>query len=678
VKKRTLIVFAIFLSASVFLFNSFYKESKSIAIAKLNGEQMIHAKQAARGIEGFFEMWTRSLTYLSNIDQIVDIDTAGKRYLELFYDVNQDQIMSITRLDERGVIIYNFPSTSSLGIDISDQKHVRQLLQVHKPVISDALRDSIAMHVPIFRGGVFKGSIGVLINFESLTRRYFDAIKIGKTGYAWVVSRDGTQLYSPVPGHTGKSVFENARDFPSVIVMVNDMLKGHSGVTTYLFDRVGAREAKEARKYAVYMPVKVGDTFWSIVVATSEEDVFAGLVSVRKKLLVVICVLFIFGTVFSTLAAKGWFIVKEVEGRRKAEQRYHQLFEDASEGIVLLNDRGSIEAANESFVKRHGYTKEEIANMSFKDLATPETFKVFAEMNPRVLAGETLRFEAEQYHKGGHIVSFEVVLDLMRDDDGKRIVAFYRDVTERKQAESDKAQLRHELAHLAGVMAMNEISTSLAHEINQPLGAILNNASAAKLLVSRATDTPDDISEILADIIQDAKRAGDVIRKIRGMMANEEALFEPLDMNALIEETEKLFRNAVSMQNVSISLVLQPDLARVKGDRVRLQQVLVNLITNALESMQKKTTKILTIRSKMQAPGEVTVSISDSGIGINAAKKDDVFKPFYTTKKEGLGMGLRICKSIIEEHGGRIWAENNPDAGATFSFSLKTLPGESA
>ena len=161
-KKRTLIVFAIFFSASVFIFNSFYKESKSIVIAKLNEEQMIHAKQAARGIEGFFETWTQSLTYLSNIDPIIDIDIAGKRYLELFYEANQDEIKAITRLDERGVIIYNFPSSSSLGLDISDQKHVRQLLQVHKPVISDVFKsvegfDSIALHVPIFRGGVFKG-----------------------------------------------------------------------------------------------------------------------------------------------------------------------------------------------------------------------------------------------------------------------------------------------------------------------------------------------------------------------------------------------------------------------------------------------------------------------------------------------------------------------------------------
>ena len=146
-----------------------------------------------------------SLNSLSKMDEIIDTDAVGKRYMKLFYEANQEQIRSITRLDERGVIIYNFPQSSSVGTDISDQKHVRELLRDHKPVISDVFRavegfDAVALHVPVFKGSEFKGSIGILINFESIAKRYLDVIKIGETGYAWVVSRDGTQLYSPIPG----------------------------------------------------------------------------------------------------------------------------------------------------------------------------------------------------------------------------------------------------------------------------------------------------------------------------------------------------------------------------------------------------------------------------------------------------------------------------------------------
>ena len=161
--KRTFIALTIvFTGACAFLFNIFYKEAKNTAITKLNEEQMIHAKQAARGIEDFFATWTRSLNSLSKMDAIIDTDAVGKRYMKFFYEAHQEQLRSITRLDERGVILYNFPQISSVGADISDQKHVRELLRDHKPVISDVFRaiegfDAVALHVPVFRGSVFKG-----------------------------------------------------------------------------------------------------------------------------------------------------------------------------------------------------------------------------------------------------------------------------------------------------------------------------------------------------------------------------------------------------------------------------------------------------------------------------------------------------------------------------------------
>lgn len=244
------------------------------------------------------------------------------------------------------------------------------------------------------------------------------------------------------------------------------------------------------------------------------------------------------------------------------------------------------------------------------------------------------------------------------------------DISQSKQQEGETAELRLELAHLARVMTMNEISTSLAHEINQPLGSILNNASAASLLLPQVENRKGEIGEILTDIIQDTKRAGDIIRKIRGIVRRTDVKFEPLHINAVIEDAIALFRNNINMNKVSLVMDLKPDLPEVRGDRVRLQQVLVNLVTNAMEAMRNTSSRMLTIRSRREASDSITVSVSDTGTGLNRATEDRVFEPFFTTKKDGLGMGLRICQSIIEEHGGRLWAENNPAAGATFSFSL--------
>jgi C4-dicarboxylate-specific signal transduction histidine kinase len=253
-----------------------------------------------------------------------------------------------------------------------------------------------------------------------------------------------------------------------------------------------------------------------------------------------------------------------------------------------------------------------------------------------------------------------------------------RDVTKERQDESERVQLRQELAHLGRVMAMTELSTSLAHEINQPLGAILNNAEAARSLLSRAKEERPEIGEIIEDIIQDAQRAGDVIRRIRGLVKKSEAKFEPLDVNILIEDVARLVNNGLSLNNVTLRLDLKPDLAKVRGDRVRLQQVLMNLMTNAIDAMKQTPSRILEVRSTAPTSDTVAVSIIDSGIGIAEASLDSVFKPFYTTKKDGLGMGLTICQSIIEEHGGRIWEGNNPGGGATFSFALKAWTEEPA
>ena len=252
------------------------------------------------------------------------------------------------------------------------------------------------------------------------------------------------------------------------------------------------------------------------------------------------------------------------------------------------------------------------------------------------------------------------------------------DITKNRQAENERVQLRQELAHLSRVMTMAELSTSLAHEINQPLGAILNNAEAARSLLSRTEAERQEIGEILEDIILDAQRAGDVVRRIRGLVKKGEAKFEPLSVNGLIEEVVRLVNNSLGMNEITLQLDLKPDLENVRGDRVRLQQVLLNIMTNAIDAMKREPSRILTVRSAETDGNTVTVSISDSGAGISETGRDSVFKPFFTTKRDGLGMGLSICQSIIEEHGGRIWGENNPTGGATFSFSLITWRDESA
>jgi PAS domain S-box-containing protein len=252
------------------------------------------------------------------------------------------------------------------------------------------------------------------------------------------------------------------------------------------------------------------------------------------------------------------------------------------------------------------------------------------------------------------------------------------DITERRKSDGERTRLRTELAHMSRVMTMNELSNSLAHEINQPLGAILNNAQAARMLLLQMKACPEEFSEIIEDIVQDAKRAGDVIRRTRAILKKGEVQFMPLDINILIRDVVELCHHIAQINKIKIRVDGSSEFVSVYGDRVLLQQVLMNIIINALEAMKPQLSGTLVICSGMNGPDTVLVSITDSGPGIDKANINSIFESFFTTKKDGLGMGLRICRSIIEQHGGKIWAENVLGGGVSVAFSLKAWKGERA
>jgi PAS domain S-box-containing protein len=324
---------------------------------------------------------------------------------------------------------------------------------------------------------------------------------------------------------------------------------------------------------------------------------------------------------------------------------------------------------------------EEVTSHKFQNVVHPDDRDMVNKTLSRLMQGESnLQGEFRIILPDGSTRWIRVQAKGYYSPSGQveRLTGIASDISERKQAETEMAQLRVELAHLGRVSMMNEISSALAHEINQPLGAILNNASAARLLMSGGKHSPAEINEILDDIIGDTRRAGDVVRKIRGSVKESDAYMEQLNVNVLIMDTIGMVRTNISMARITLHLDLQPDIQNVTGDHVRLQQVILNLINNATDAMADRPPRELTIRSSMEGPDTVTISVIDTGKGFDDEAAKKLFKPFFTTKKDGLGMGLRICRSIIEEHRGQIRAENNAAGGATVSFSLRAWKGEAA
>ncbi|MHC4557649.1 MAG: PAS domain S-box protein [Planctomycetota bacterium] len=251
------------------------------------------------------------------------------------------------------------------------------------------------------------------------------------------------------------------------------------------------------------------------------------------------------------------------------------------------------------------------------------------------------------------------------------------DITKRRQSEQQMSQMRSELLHASRTGTMGELTAALAHELNHPLGSILNNANAARRFLEQDNPNLDEIRNIINDIISEDRRANEVMQKVRNLMKKTEVGFAPVNINTIIEEVIKLTHSEFVIENVRLSDKLAKDLPLVAGERIQLQQVFINLIMNAIDAMKESKMKKLHLSTARHDAENIIISVKDSGTGIDESKKDSLFKPFFTTKKEGMGMGLSVTRTIIKSHGGDIWAENNQGAGACFFIMLPSYKEKS-
>jgi signal transduction histidine kinase len=256
-----------------------------------------------------------------------------------------------------------------------------------------------------------------------------------------------------------------------------------------------------------------------------------------------------------------------------------------------------------------------------------------------------------------------------------QISGTFADVTEQKLAENEIAQQRQEIAHLMRVSMLGELSGGIAHELTQPLSAILSNAEAARILLTRPSFNVAELIDVLDDIIGEDHRAGEVIHRIRGLLTRSEAKFEAVDVNALADASLRLLNAELINRRVKVTLRLADGLPLVDGDSVQLQQVVLNLVMNAADAMNDTppARRMMTVSSGETSDGGIRLAVSDCGVGLQPAHHERVFQPFFTTKPRGLGLGLSLCRSIIKLHGGVLKLDNNPEGGATAAFSLPQL-----
>jgi len=328
---------------------------------------------------------------------------------------------------------------------------------------------------------------------------------------------------------------------------------------------------------------------------------------------------------------------------------------------------------NEAYRVWFGISPEEACGRTIREVIGEGFFQSARPYLERALSGERVRCTLDVETAAGRPLSVEAIYvpDVSEQGVVRGIYVMALDVTERNLAQLEAQRLHDELLHAGRISTLGELAGVLAHEINQPLSAIMSNAQAAKRYLTAPTPDLEEVKEILNDVIKEDAHASQVINRMRGFLKKSTVEVEPLDLNSVFREIVTLVKGDAMRREIKVDLDLDPLLPLVRGDRIQLQQVALNLVMNAFESMneQPRRKRCVQIRTCLQN-SRVLAAVKDNGNGLSVGDTQKIFEPFNTTKAEGLGLGLSICHSIIARHQGNIWAENNPDEGATFYFSL--------
>jgi PAS domain S-box-containing protein len=366
---------------------------------------------------------------------------------------------------------------------------------------------------------------------------------------------------------------------------------------------------------------------------------------------------------------------------RASEERWRSMFEASAVGIAVIDQQNHFAAANEAFQKMVGYTSEELQSLGPLDITHEEDRKATQEMIEDVQSGKRQDCHTEKRYcrKDGKVIWVRVSTARALDSSSalQGIPAIIEDITERKRAEVAWHDAREALSRATRLTVMGELSASIAHEINQPLAAIITNGHACERFLTFSPPDLDEVKDAVGEIVRDGRRASEVLKRIRAMSKNSAPERRQVDVNHAIAEVLALTRDELLRHRVSVQTDLHSNLPTIMADRVQLQQVVLNLVMNGIDAMRAVAdrSRILTVRSLLSDRGNIAVNVADSGIGLDPANRERIFDTFFTTKPEGMGMGLAISNTIIEAHRGRLWAESGSPFGAVFAFTLPLVAG---
>jgi two-component system sensor kinase FixL len=348
------------------------------------------------------------------------------------------------------------------------------------------------------------------------------------------------------------------------------------------------------------------------------------------------------------------------------------------DGMIVIDRKGIIQSFSTAAERLFNYSAEEVIGRNVKMLM-PQPYRNahdgylerYAKTGEKRIIG--IGRVVVGARKNGSTFPLELSVGEMKSGDQIFFTGFIRDLTERQNTEARLHELQSELVHISRLTAMGEMASALAHELNQPLSAITNYLrGSSRIIADRDGEEMDTLKEALGKAAEQAMRAGQIIRRLRDFVSRGETERRVESLTKLMEEASALALVGAKEYAINVAFDLDSKLDFVLADKVQIQQVMLNLIRNAIEAMAETTERNLTIRSRPDSNNLLRISIVDSGIGIPAEIEKNLFNPFFTTKPQGMGVGLSICRTIIESHGGKLWPEQNPRGGTIFNFTLPT------
>jgi PAS domain S-box-containing protein len=362
------------------------------------------------------------------------------------------------------------------------------------------------------------------------------------------------------------------------------------------------------------------------------------------------------------------------EALRSSEEQWRDVFENNPTMYFMVDAAGKVMAVNQFGAEQLGYTANQLVGKP--------VLNVFCESDREAVQrnfalclkelGRARNWEARKVRRDGEVLWVRETAKAVPRLNGPIVLIACEDITEKKRAEEALNKAQADLAHVSRVTTMGELVASIAHEVNQPLGAIVTNGHACVHLLSREVPDLDKAREVIGRMIGDGMRASEVIKRIRDLLRKAPPEKTPLNINEPIQEVIALVSSDLIRSEVELKADLAADLPPIEGDRIQLQQVILNLILNAKDAMSAVQThpRELLITSRKSKSGQVVVAVRDSGKGLDPGDADRIFDPFFSSKPEGMGLGLSISRTIIEAHHGTLWATPNEDKGVTIQFAL--------